>query len=117
MFATLLSTIKNTDGWDELDLDGSYNLAGYNYTLRDLGGGFARLNGAANVLDYVMEDYMVLANYIKGFENGIVGAAELGRYLEKIVPRLYAAPARRAAPLHHNARFIEEPVATGAPQA
>jgi len=32
------------------------------------------LNGAVNVLDYVMEDYMVLANYIKGFENGIVKA-------------------------------------------
>ena len=31
-------------------------------------------NGAINVLDYVMEDYMVLANYIQGFENGVVGA-------------------------------------------
>jgi hypothetical protein len=27
-----------------------------------------------NVLDYVMEDYMVLANYIQGFEGGVVGA-------------------------------------------
>ena len=51
----------------DLDLTASYNLAGYNYTLRDLGDGFAMFDGAVNVLDYVMEDYMVLANYIKSF--------------------------------------------------
>ena len=65
---------KDDDKWYVLELDEEYNLAGYNYTLRDLGGGFAMLNGAVNVLDYVMEDYMVLANYIKGFENGTVDA-------------------------------------------
>ena len=51
----------------DLDLNASYNLAGYNYTLRDLGDGFAMFDGAVNVLDYVMEDYMVLANYMKSF--------------------------------------------------
>ncbi len=51
----------------DLDLDATYNLAGYNYTLRDLGDGFAMFDGAVNVLDYVMEDYQVLANYIKSF--------------------------------------------------
>ncbi len=51
----------------DLDLEAKYNLAGYNYTLRDLGDGFAMFGGAVNVLDYVMEDYMVLANYIKSF--------------------------------------------------
>lgn len=66
---------KEKNSWDDLDLNSSYNLAGYNYTLRDLGDGFAMFNGAINVLDYVMEDYMVLANYIKGFENGIVGGS------------------------------------------
>ena len=65
---------KGTNSWDNLDLNASYNLAGYNYTLRDLGGGFAMFNDAVNVLDYVMEDYMVLANYVKGFENGVVKA-------------------------------------------
>ena len=29
-------------------------------------------DGAVNVLDYVMEDYMVLANYIQGFDGGVV---------------------------------------------
>ena len=31
-------------------------------------------DGAVNVLDYVMEDYMVLANYVQGFEDGIIEA-------------------------------------------
>lgn len=65
---------KETNEWEDLKLDEEYNLAGYNYTLRDLGGGFAMFDGAVNVLDYVMEDYMVLANYVQGFENGVVGA-------------------------------------------
>ena len=65
---------KETNLWDALDLNASYNLAGYNYTLRDLGDGYAMFDGAVNVLDYVMEDYMVLANYIQGFDGGIVEA-------------------------------------------
>ncbi len=63
---------KDTGNWDKLDLTAEYNLAGYNYTLRDFGDGFAMFNGAVNVLDYVMEDYMVLANYVEGFDGGIV---------------------------------------------
>ena len=65
---------KETGTYEALDLAASYNLAGYNYTLRDLGDGFNMFSGAVNVLDYVMEDYMVLANYIQGFEGGVVDA-------------------------------------------
>ena len=65
---------KETKAWDDLDVNAKYNLAGYNYTLRDLGDGFTMFDGAVNVLDYVMEDYMVLANYVQGFDNGEVGA-------------------------------------------
>ncbi len=65
---------KETGAYEALDLAASYNLAGYNYTLRDLGDGFNMFSGAVNVLDYVMEDYMVLANYIQGFEGGVVDA-------------------------------------------
>ena len=63
---------KETGVYEDLDLEAHYNLAGYNYTLRDLGDGFNMFDGAVNVLDYVMEDYMVLANYVKAFENGAV---------------------------------------------
>ena len=65
---------KETNAWDALDLTASYNLAGYNYTLRDLGDGFAMFDGAVNVLDYVMEDYMVLSNYVIAFDGGVVDA-------------------------------------------
>ena len=65
---------KETNEYEPLDLEATYNLAGYNYTLRDLGDGFNMFSGAVNVLDYVMEDYMVLANYVQAFEGGIVDA-------------------------------------------
>ncbi len=65
---------KETHAWDALDLNAKYNLAGYNYTLRDLGDGFNMFSGAVNVLDYVMEDYMVLANYVEAFPNHVVEA-------------------------------------------
>ena len=64
---------KETKAYEPLKLDAEYNLAGYNYTLRDLGDGFAMFDGAVNVLDYVMEDYMVIANYVKSFEKDADG--------------------------------------------
>lgn len=65
---------KETDAWDALDLNAKYNLAGYNYTLRNLGDGFAMFDGSVNVLDYVMEDYMVLEKYVQAFEDHTIGA-------------------------------------------
>jgi len=65
---------KDTNTWDALDLNAAYNLAGFNYSLRELGDGYAMFEGSENVLDYVMEDYMVLANYVQGFENQTVKA-------------------------------------------
>ncbi len=68
---------RETGEYVPLDLDAKYNLAGYNYTLRDQGDGFYMFDGAVNVLDGVMEDYMVLANYVQSFEGGVVtGYAE-----------------------------------------
>lgn len=58
---------KETGAYVPLDLSATYHLAGYNYTLRDLGDGFAMFDGAVNVLDYVAEDYMVLAQYMQSF--------------------------------------------------
>ena len=58
---------RETGVYEPLDLAKNYRLAGYNYTPRDLGGGFAMFNDAVNVLDYVLEDYLVLATYIQSF--------------------------------------------------
>jgi len=70
---------QDSDSWQPLDLTAKYNLAGYNYTLRDLGGGYAMFDGAVNVLDYVAEDYMVLANYIQSFPvNEATGLPTIG---------------------------------------
>ena len=64
---------KDTGAYEPLDVTAQYNLAGYNYTQRDLGDGYAMFKGAVNVLDYVMEDYLVLANYVQSFEKGADG--------------------------------------------
>ena len=65
---------RETGSWEDLKLDGNYKIAGYNYNLRDFGDGFTMFEGAENVLDYVMEDYLVLANYVEGFENAVITA-------------------------------------------
>lgn len=65
---------RKTNTWDALDTNATYHLAGYNYTLRDLGDGYSMFDGAVNILDYVMEDYMVLAHYVGGFEDQTVEA-------------------------------------------
>ncbi|MBQ8587713.1 MAG: alpha/beta fold hydrolase, partial [Oscillospiraceae bacterium] len=65
---------KETNTYVDIDPEAKYNMAGYNYTLRDLGDGFAMFDGAVNVLDYVSEDYQVLATYVKAFEDGKIEA-------------------------------------------
>ncbi len=72
---------KATGEYEPLDLTAEYNLAGYNYTLRDLGDGFAMFTGAVNVVDYVMDDYLLLAEYVRSFPEGKVTgyAAPQGR--------------------------------------
>lgn len=65
---------KQTNTYAPLELDKVYALAGYNYTLRDLGGGYSMFTDGENVLDYVMEDYMVLAHYVQAFADGVVEA-------------------------------------------
>ena len=65
---------KDTQSWQPLDLDATYNLAGYNYTLRNSGDGFAMFQGAGVVQDRVALDYMILADYVQAFENGEVKA-------------------------------------------
>ena len=66
---------KETDSWRALELQETYRLAGYNYTLRNSGDGYNMFSCAVNVVDYVMEDYMVLANYVQAFENKTVLAS------------------------------------------
>ena len=50
-----------------LDANKTYALAGMNYTLRNLGDGFAMFDGAELIKDYVSEDYLVMATYAMSF--------------------------------------------------
>lgn len=87
---------NQTGTYEALDVNASYNLAGYNYTLRDLGDGFAMFDGAVNVLDYVMEDYMVLANYVKSFENSVVTGYGEPQGRISVIPVADGTPAESA---------------------
>ena len=51
-----------------LDENKTYALAGMNYTLRNLGDGFAMFDGAELIKDYVSEDYLVMATYAMTFD-------------------------------------------------
>ena len=50
-----------------LDPAKTYALAGMNYTLRNLGDGFAMFDGAELIKDYVSEDYLVMSTYAMTF--------------------------------------------------
>ena len=50
-----------------LDENKTYALAGMNYTLRNLGEGFAMFDGAELIKDYVSEDYLVMSTYAMTF--------------------------------------------------
>ena len=50
-----------------LDEGKTYALAGMNYTLRNLGDGFAMFDGAELIKDYVSEDYLVMSTYAMTF--------------------------------------------------
>ena len=58
---------KASGSYLPLDPGASYALAGMNYTLRNLGDGFAMFDGAELIKDYVAEDYLVMSTYAMTF--------------------------------------------------
>ena len=58
---------KTTGTYKPLDPNATYALAGMNYTLRNLGDGFAMFDGATLIKDYVSEDYLVMSSYAAMF--------------------------------------------------
>ena len=59
---------KTTGTYQPLDPNATYALAGMNYTLRNLGDGFAMFDGATLIKDYVSEDYLVMSTYAMIFD-------------------------------------------------
>ena len=58
---------KASGSYLPLDPGATYALAGMNYTLRNLGDGFAMFDGAELIKDYVSEDYLVMSTYAMSF--------------------------------------------------
>ena len=58
---------KASGSYLPLDPNKTYALAGMNYTLRNLGDGFAMFDGAELIKDYVSEDYLVMSTYAMAF--------------------------------------------------
>ena len=59
---------KASGSYLPLDPGATYALAGMNYTLRNLGDGFAMFDGAELIKDYVSEDYLVMSTYAMLFD-------------------------------------------------
>ena len=59
---------KTSGSYLPLDPNKTYALAGMNYTLRNLGDGFAMFDGAELIKDYVSEDYLVMSTYAMIFD-------------------------------------------------
>ena len=59
---------KASGSYLPLDPGATYALAGMNYTLRNLGDGFAMFDGATLIKDYVSEDYLVMSTYAMIFD-------------------------------------------------
>ncbi len=58
---------KTTGTYKTLHQNATYDLDVMNYTLRNLGDGFAMFDGATLIKDYVSEDYLVMSSYAAMF--------------------------------------------------
>ena len=60
---------KTTGEYEALDLEKTYNMAGTNYTLRNMGDGFNMLGNTVVIKDYVAVDYLALSAYCASFKD------------------------------------------------
>ena len=61
---------RETQEYEPLDPEKKYRTAGTNYVLKNLGDGMAMFKGIVPILDFVGEDYIILADYFKSFKKG-----------------------------------------------
>ena len=60
---------KTTNAYEALDENKEYTLGGINYILRNSGNGLSMFKNSEVVVDYLAEDYMTLAEYMKAFKS------------------------------------------------
>ena len=61
---------RETNEYEPIDPEKTYRTAGTNYILKNLGDGMAMFKGIVPILDFVGEDYIILADYFKAFKKG-----------------------------------------------
>ena len=66
---------KETGAYEPLEDDKIYSIAGINYILRNDGNGMTMFDGCESVVDYVSEDYVILAEYINAFNDRTISTA------------------------------------------
>ena len=66
---------KETGAYEPLEDDKIYSIAGINFILRNDGNGMTMFDGCESVVDYVSQDYVILAEYIKNFTDSKVSTA------------------------------------------
>ena len=66
---------RETGEYEPLELDKNYNIAGVNYILRNDGNGMTMFDECRSIVDYVSEDYVILAEYIKAFSDSSISTA------------------------------------------
>lgn len=59
---------KETASYEPIDLAKTYRVGGINYTLRNQGDGMSMFKDCNCVVDFVNQDYLVLAEYLKAFQ-------------------------------------------------
>lgn len=61
---------KETGAYEDIDYDKMYTVAGINYLLRNGGNGYTMFDDNNLVVDFVGEDYLIAAEYMKAFDDG-----------------------------------------------
>ena len=69
---------RETGAYEPLNLKATYNLAGIEYTLKDLGDGFAMFGDSPVITDGVSIDYLALTEYLKTFPANAEGLPTIG---------------------------------------
>ena len=66
---------RQSKTYEDLDENKDYLVSGINYILKNAGNGLSMFLDSENVVDYLAEDYMVLSEYMKAFENATINNA------------------------------------------
>jgi len=68
---------KDTKSYEPINPEKIYTVGGYNYILRNQGDGLTMLADTVCIQDYILQDYLVIAEYAQSFKKGDDGYAHI----------------------------------------